>query len=320
MRIFTPAFILFFVSICFEPLNAQQLPLFTQYREMQGIINPAAVGRDFFISKNTILAGISYRKQWIEAPEAPATLMANVQWLKEMGGSHLISGLYIVNDKLGKEGTTGIYQRTGVLISQDPTDYGIAVGLNGGMVNYRVRLSEITARDPDPSIGSDRQKWHADFGAGVFGYTKLGNDHLIYGGFSIPQILGLKAIQLTDNLDVIRYQHYYLTGGYILPFNDEGSDLEISTWTKFIPNTRPNVDLNLRLNFNNLFQVGIGGNTNKSLSLEASYTLMSNNNFDVNGLWRFGYSYNMNFSPIASYMGNSHEVHFSVAFGGGSYY
>lgn len=322
MKTLTPIWISCLFFFYLEPLIAQQLPLFTQYREMHGIINPAAVGRDVFQAKNTIIGGVSYRRQWIDAPQAPSTIMANVQWLKEMGGSYLLSGLYIVDDRLGKENTLGIYQRAGVLISNDIENYGIAVGFNGGMVNYRVRLSETTARDPDPLISGDRHKWRPDFGAGVFGYTKLGNDHLIYGGFSIPQIFGLKGIQLTENLDVVRYRHYYLTGGYIIPFNNEGSDLEISTWTKFVPHTRPNVDLNLRFNINNIFQLGAGFNTNKSLSLEATYLLGYNtqSEYEITGMWRFGYSYNMNFSPISSYMGNSHEFHFSVAFGGGNNY
>lgn len=317
MRFLIPYLIVFFISNCFEPLNAQQIPLFAQYREMQGIVNPASISRDFIKFEHNISAGLSYRRQWMEDPQAPATLMANAEWLRETGGSHIISGLYIVDDKLGKESTMGVYQRLGVLISGDPKEYGIALGLNGGMVRYRVRLSETTARDPEPGIGADRQKWHPDIGAGVFAYSNLGNEgHLLYGGFSMPQVLGLKAIQLRENLDIVRYRHYFLTGGYILPFNNEGSDMELSTWTKFVPHTRPNIDLNLRFNYNNSVQLGFGFNTNKSLSFEAAYTLGDSDNWDVNGLWRFGYSYNLNLSSIASYMGNSHEFHFSIAFGG----
>ena len=151
---------------------------------------------------------------------------------------------------------------------------------------------------------------------GIFGYTKLANDAMIYGGFSIPQVFAFKAIELSEKTDIIRYRHYYLTGGYIIPFNSEGSTMEISTWTKFVPNTNPNVDLNVRFNYENMFQLGLGVNTNKSVALEASYTLGSTNDYEVAGLWRIGYCYNMNLSPIANYMGSSHEVHLSVAFGG----
>ena len=302
--------------IFLQSLTAQQLPLFTQYREMQGIVNPAAISRDFIRLKHKVLIGTSYRRQWIDAPQAPSTLMIQAEWLKEAGNTHVISGLYVVDDKVGKESTTGVNSRLGVLISDNPQDYGFALGLNGGMVQYRVRLSETTARDPDPLIGGDRQKWHPDIGAGVFGYMKLGNDNLLYGGLSVPQVFGFKALQLNENQDIVRYRHYYLMGGYIIPLNNESSSIEFSTWTKFVPNVNPNVDLNVRFNYNDQFQAGIGFNTNKSMSLEASYTLGSNDNYEISGLWRIGYSYNLNFSTIANYLGSSHEIHLSVAFGG----
>lgn len=299
-----------------DTLIAQQLPLFTQYREMQGIVNPAAISRDFIRLKHKVLIGTGYRRQWINAPQAPSTLMLNAEWLKETGNTHLISGLYIMDDKVGKESTTGINNRLGVLISDSPQDYGFSLGLNGGMVYYRVRLNETTARDIDPIIGETRQKWHPDMGVGVFGYMKLGNENLVYGGFSIPQIFGFKALQLTQSQDIIRYRHYYFMGGCMLPLNTESSSIELSTWTKFVPNTRINVDLNARFNYNDQFQLGLGFNTNKSVSLEASYTLGSNSNFDIAGLWRIGYSHSINFSPLTTYMGNTHEFHLSVAFGG----
>jgi type IX secretion system PorP/SprF family membrane protein len=306
-------FLFFYFSV---NLMAQQLPLFTQYREMQGIINPAAISRDFIRFKHKFLIGTSYRRQWIDAPQAPATLMAHVEWLKPMGNTHLISGLYVVDDKVGKESTTGFNSRLGVLISDNPQDYGFAMSLNSGVVHYRVRLSETSSRDIDPLIGADIQKWHPDIGAGVFGYMKLGNENLLYGGFSMPQIFGLKAVQINGNQDITRYRHYYLMGGFILPLNNESSSLEISSWTKFVPNTPPNVDINVRYNHSDLLQIGFGFNTNKSVSLEASYTLGSNDSYEIMGLWRIGYSHNINFSSITPYTGSSHEIHLSVAFGG----
>ncbi|MFT5165953.1 MAG: hypothetical protein ACI8P3_001184, partial [Saprospiraceae bacterium] len=46
-----------------EWVLAQQLPLFTQYREQAGIINPAAVHSDYFIYEHNVAFGGSYRKQ-----------------------------------------------------------------------------------------------------------------------------------------------------------------------------------------------------------------------------------------------------------------
>jgi type IX secretion system PorP/SprF family membrane protein len=310
------AVVLYFLSTHFSTLHAQQLPLLTQYREMQGIINPAAISRDFIRLKHNVLVGTSYRRQWMDAPQAPSTLMLQGEWLKETGNTHLISGLYVVDDKVGKESTTSINNRLGVLISDNPQDYGFALGLTGGMVHYRVKLSETSAHDADPNISSDRQKWHPDIGAGLFGYMKLANDNLLYGGLSVPQIFGFNALQLSENQEITRYRHYYLMGGCIVPLNTESSSIEFSTWAKFVPNVMPNADFNVRFNYNDQFQVGVGFNTNKSVALEAAYTLGAGDNYDFAGLWQIGYSYNLSFSPIANYLGNTHEVHLSVAFGG----
>jgi type IX secretion system PorP/SprF family membrane protein len=317
MKKCTTILVFLFTINFLSQINAQQLPLFTQYREMQGIVNPAAISRDFIKLKHNLLIGTSYRRQWIEAPEAPATLMLQVEWLKEKGNTHLITGLSIIEDKVGKESTTGINNRIGILISDNPQDHGFGLALNAGVVNYRVRLGETTSRDfNDPNIGANRQKWHPDIGVGIFGYTKVGNDNLIYGGLSAPQVFGLKAVQLNDNQDIIRYRHLYLMGGYIIPLNDENSSIEFSSWTKFVPNVKPNIDLNLRYNYKDQLQIGIGYNMNNNLLLEASYTLCSNRNFDITGLWRIGYSHNINYSSFANAYGASHEFHLSVAFGG----
>ena len=48
-RIFTT---LAFLSLVLASAQAQQMPLFTQYREMQGVINPAAINYGFFTDRH----------------------------------------------------------------------------------------------------------------------------------------------------------------------------------------------------------------------------------------------------------------------------
>ena len=59
--------IFIFLVICFcgsSYISAQQLPLFSQYRESQSILNPAAVSIDFIRNRNNLSLGASYRNQW----------------------------------------------------------------------------------------------------------------------------------------------------------------------------------------------------------------------------------------------------------------
>jgi type IX secretion system PorP/SprF family membrane protein len=320
--LFPRSFLLLFALFCtvLGQLQAQQLPLFTQYREMQGIINPAAISMDFINYKQPNWVGLTYRRQWVDMDNAPATAAAHYERLQEVAGAHLVSGTYLSDDRLGKESMMGVYQRIGFLISSDPSQMGLSIGLSSGMINYRIRVTETSARDIDPLLqNGDRKKWFPDFGAGVFGYTKIGDlDDLLYGGFSVPQIFGLKTPIFGDSFQVTRYQHYYLNAGYFKSFNDEGSALEFSTWVKYVPRVKPNIDVNCRVRLKNTFHVGVGWNTNKTLSIEAGVFLGEQIGFDA-GLFRVGYSYSINYGSVANYFGNSHEIHLATAFGGSRY-
>ncbi|MEO0044715.1 MAG: hypothetical protein RL329_4164, partial [Bacteroidota bacterium] len=44
----------------------QQIPLFTQYRALAGVINPAAISSDFFTKQHNVSFGVSYRRQWVD--------------------------------------------------------------------------------------------------------------------------------------------------------------------------------------------------------------------------------------------------------------
>ena len=70
-----------------EWVAAQQLPLFTQYREQIGIINPAAIQGDYFIYEHNVSMGGSYRRQWVGLDNAPTTQTIHGQYMyAERGG------------------------------------------------------------------------------------------------------------------------------------------------------------------------------------------------------------------------------------------
>ncbi|MEK7257085.1 MAG: type IX secretion system membrane protein PorP/SprF, partial [Bacteroidota bacterium] len=127
---------------------AQQLSLFTQYRENQSIINPAAVNGSYLTHQQNLSFGASYRAQWAGLENAPTTATLRGEYLYTGGGSvSLIAGGYLVNDQTGPTGFTGIYGRIGGLLSSDPEYAGISIGLSAGAVQYRVNTSEIRLRD-----------------------------------------------------------------------------------------------------------------------------------------------------------------------------
>ena len=154
---------------------SQQLSLFTQYRENQTIINPAAVGSNFLSYEQNLSFGISYRVQWQGFEGSPKTSLLRGEYLFDNGGSvSLITGGYIISDQTGPTGFTGAYGRIGGVLSDDPYYSGLSVGLSFGAVQYRVNSSEIRLRQGGDILdGKDVNQIYPDVGVGVFAYTTL---------------------------------------------------------------------------------------------------------------------------------------------------
>ncbi|MEM6771144.1 MAG: type IX secretion system membrane protein PorP/SprF, partial [Bacteroidota bacterium] len=70
-RLFGLGFLLVLMSA--GSLSAQQLSLFTQYREAATMINPAAMESDWLTFGYNMSFGANYRKQWVGQENSPET-------------------------------------------------------------------------------------------------------------------------------------------------------------------------------------------------------------------------------------------------------
>lgn len=292
------------------PAFGQQLPLFTQYREFSGIINPAAVPNDYLWYEKNLSFGASYRRQWITDQDGPSTQVIRGDYMFEREGTSLLTGGYIINDQAGRVGMTGLYGRfAGVIAGDNPLEQGISLGLNVGVVRYGLDLSNARLANPDDIAVYDiHHKIFTDVGAGVFAYTTLNNGNLLYGGISMPQALGLNVQFRDENreLSIQRQRHYYATAGYKMSLRDEYSFLELSTWVKFIPPLTPHLDVNLRYQMSEHFTIGAGLSTAGYSHLEAGLL------FGEERLFRVSYGFDAPFTKTSTYYGSSHEI--SLAF------
>ena len=299
-------------------VSSQQLSLFTQYRENQTIINPAAVGSNFLSFQQNLSFGISHRVQWQGFEGSPKTSILRGEYLYESGGAvSLLSGGYIINDQTGPTGFTGFYGRIGGVLSEDPYYSGLSVGLSFGAVQYRVNSSEIRLKQGGDILdGQDVNQINPDVGVGVFAYTLLDggifdNDY-VYGGISIPQVLGLDLAFENENgeFETKRIQHYYAMVGLYKFLPDDGF-LEPSVWLKYAPNVPMNIDVNLRYQMAQNFWLGLGGSTSQSMHIEGGILLGENLGFD--NTLKIGYGYDYSFSTFGPYTGGSHEINVTYA-------
>jgi type IX secretion system PorP/SprF family membrane protein len=299
-------------------LCAQQLPLFAQYREAHGFLNPASLYCDYLLYDTRTAVGASMRSQWVGIKDNPKTQLLHGETLTDGG---LLTGGYIINDQVGRVGTTGIYGKAGFVISSDPEVLGLSLGLTAGLVQYRIKTDNLPEKFAiDPLLQANTAALYPDIGAGVYYYQKIGygsDKDILYGGISIPQVFGLKVTfrddTKKDKFDFNRTQHFYGTLGYIKRLNDEFSFIEPSVWVKYTPNAPLNIDINFRYQISNLFWIGAGYNTAEMVNAEAGFLI---NMSDAQTL-KIGYAYGMPFSKQSPYTAASHEINLSMAFGQG---
>lgn len=296
-------------------VQAQQLSLFTQYRDNAGIVNPAAVESDWLAFGQNITFGASYRAQWAGLENAPRTLAARGSYLYADGsGVTLMAGGYLMNDQTGPTGFTGLYGRIAGIVTQDPEVGGFSIGLGAGAVNYRVNASEIRLRDAGDVVGSaDQSQFFPDVSLGLYFYHLVGrNDDYIYAGLSVPQVIGLDLTFQDENGEYTtkRVQHFYGMLGFY-KFFDNDSFLEPSLWVKYAPGAPINADLNLRYYLPVNFWIGAGGSTAGSVHLETGIVLGDTAGFDQT--FRIGYGFGYSFSSFGPAAGTSHEINLAFS-------
>jgi type IX secretion system PorP/SprF family membrane protein len=312
--------LLFFCFLVAGLAKAQQLPLFTQYQENAGIINPAAVNSNYILYENNISFGLSYRKQWVGIANSPETQTLYGEYMyAETGSFGWIAGGYILNDQTGPTSFTGAYGRIAGIITDDPYYGGLSFGLSFGAVQYRVDVSEIRLTEPDDILTADDQsRIYPDFGLGVYYYRQLESGFLdgdhVYVGASVPQVFGLNLQFKDDTGDFTteRVQHFYGMFG-LYHYLREGSYFEPSVWVKYVPNAPLNIDFNLRYQMVSNFWIGTGVSTSGNYHFEAGYIIGENAGWDSN--LKIGYGFDYSFTTFGPDAGSAHEINLSYSFG-----
>ena len=299
-------------------LHAQQLPLFTQYREMQGVLNPAAVPNGFLTHQNKGAIGISTRRQWADLPNSPTTqVLRGEYFFAEHTGVTLLTGGYFIKDQTGPTGFTGIYGRVAGVITSDAEVGGLSFGLAAGGVQYSVKTTELKLRDAnDLRASQDYQQWYPDISLGAFWYQRLGQfeaEDYVYAGVSVPQMmsLALDVKDLNHTFQLERTRHYYGSVGWYHFFGNDAF-IEPSAWIKYSEKAPINVDFNIRYQAANTFWIGVGSSNQGNIHAELGLILGKNIGFDSN--FRFGYGFDYATKSFGPYVGTTHEINVSYAF------
>ena len=272
-------------------VNAQQRPLFTQYLFNQYLINPAYTGiYDHFV------ATTNYRYQWAGLVDAPRTYSLSVHGPNN--GQNYGVGGSLYNDVTGPTSKTGAYVSYAYHFKINSSQK-IALGLSGGIMQYRIDGTKVTVFDQGDLVLSNNRlsTLVPDFGIGAYWYKK----DKFYLGLSIPQFIQSDIDFTRNNIQTISKltNHFFLNGGYKFTLNSNFS-IEPSCLIKYSYPVAAQFDIGVRAFFREIIWLGTVFRTQDAFSI-----LLGLNTPDKR--FSFGYSYDITTTNIANYSNGTHE-------------
>ena len=219
--------ILFILAV--SSLQAQLDPLYNQYQFNQLMVNPAYAG-----IYNRFSASLISRLNWVGIEGAPVTNTLTVQSAFKDGRIGL--GALLIDDRLGVNSNveTSITASYNIQFSESK----LAMGIQGGLTNYRYDLSRLTldfVDDERLNTGLDNYS-EPNFGAGIMYMNPV-----FFAGLSIPR---LRELNVDDGVaNSTRYKrHYYISAGYFYDFS-QLTQYKITTLMRYVEGGDISVDL-----------------------------------------------------------------------------
>lgn len=280
---------------------SQQDPQFTNNMHYKLGVNPGVAG-----TEGTINGIILNRYQWSGGKGAPETLVFSADAAVNAFGAPGGIGLNIVSDNLGFDKNTKVnlnyaYHK---MVGLGKLGIGVSFGIynqstNGEWETPEDELGIYTQPSSDPAIPQGEVSQIAlDAGVGLYLST---NQYFL--GASVTH-LNQAAIKYSDLASSFLVRHYYLMGGYNIKMSNPLFELQpsflfksdIATWQ---------LDINTNVVFNERFWGGLTYRVQDAIALLMGMEM-------ENGM-RFGYSFDLTTSKMATYGYGSHEIFISYS-------
>ncbi|HVA97930.1 MAG TPA: type IX secretion system membrane protein PorP/SprF [Bacteroidia bacterium] len=280
----------------FIAAKAQQLPMFSQYMINDFVLNPAVAGTLPYYE-----AASNNRYQWQGITDAPRTYTLSVNG--PCRGKNMGLGGYIYTDNTGPTRRTG-FEASYAYHVRLTESLRLSFGLSVGIQQFAIDGSEITLRDPGDLVLSNQLQsvLVPDFAAGMYLYTDR-----FYFGFSVPQILQSK-LKFFDNIPTPLSDlasHYYATIGYKFKLSDD-FELQPTAMAKYVYPAPVQVDIGLRLIYQNQMWIGADYRTMDAIAAMIGYTVKKN--------LLFGFSYDFTTTDIRKYSSGTYELMIGIKF------
>lgn len=280
--------IIIFALGIYGAINAQQLPLYSQYMFNRMLINPGVTG-----SEKDLPVQLAVREQWVGFDDAPSTQTLSAHYCFEnynMG----VGGVLFV-DRFGHERKLGIQLNYSYILPVF-TDAKLAFGLSFQAFQYQLDYTELIALDDsDPNLyGTRESKFVPESDFGIYLYHEN-----YFAGISANQMIGLPVKIGNQEILMTRLvRHYNLMGGYKFELNPE-FELEPSALIKTTFKAPSQFDLNVRAIYQKNYWLGISYRTAGDI---VTLLGLRYKEFD------FGFAVDFATSDIAAYQSGSYEL------------
>jgi len=287
-------------------IQAQQLPLYSQYRLNGFVINPALTGVD-----HRLQASASYRRQWQQMPGAPVT--ASAAFRQYLHDKNMGVGAYFLYDKTGPTSQIGVNGAYSYILEFDRREVRrLAIGINAGIFQYRLKGSELITDEPDDNavFTNNVSKIIPDAGLGITWFTDK-----YYIGASIPQAISMNVkFEGVDGLSEIRrIAHFYVMGGINYKFGvDNEYTFKPAVWAKYASHAPVNIDINMALLYKDLISFGVGYNTAQIFTAELG--------LEIAQRARIYYDFGFHLSKLHTHLGFNHEITLTYTIDGPEFY
>ena len=269
---------------------AQQDPLYSQYMFNQSPINPAYTGVN-----DVLNVSLFSRNQWVGLEGAPTTNTINAS--ASIINNKVSLGFLIARDTYGVNKNTE-YQMMYAYEIDLLNERSISFGLQTGYTSYRYDYNLLDLEQDDPSLSMvDTQFGKVNFGTGVFFKTRQ-----LYVGLSVPRLLNTEIPSLTGST-TLHKRHYYVSFGFVF---DQLIALKFkpSALIKIVQDQPVSIDLNASVLLLESLWVG--------LTLRNFNALGVNAQFEINDMFRLGYSFEYPVNSVGNNTFGTHEIMFMV--------
>ncbi|MFZ1704086.1 MAG: PorP/SprF family type IX secretion system membrane protein [Saprospiraceae bacterium] len=271
--------------------------IYTQANIHTQLINPAAFGSKM---KHNLL--VNYRRKWAGINDAPSTttIAYDGPMVDRLG-----MGVMVLRDNYGLLETTKALAGVSYTIVGDNNQIGF--GLSGEYIKHG--LTSIT----DPAVISDPKVAAALEGAeyfdatvGIYGIYKKSLSY----GLVLPSLVSSRINDTGSSSSADRIVGFIFHAGYDIKASESDVIFKPSVIVKNLANVPTHLDINLNVSF---LQERFTGGVSYTVGADKRLGFLLGANVDKYFLY---YGYNTSSNPLQDYNNGSHEISFSVSFGG----